>query len=168
MEVGTMLLLTFIGIAGFVAANYWPVATFQSDEGAHSESLLAAISAAQDKGATSIAVAAFVAAFALPLFELALYAWVLLPLRYGVAPRGFATAMNMLEALRPWSVVEVFVLVGIACVVRLEDLANVTPEPGLLGLGIVTLSIVTLRMFEPRELWARVAELGAQKRIAGS
>jgi paraquat-inducible protein A len=95
------------------------------------------------------------------LFELALYAWVLLPLRWGKVPRGFVGAMNTLEALRPWSVVEVFVLVGIACVVRLEDLANVTPEVGLLGLGMVTLCIVTLRMFEPRELWSRVADLSS-------
>jgi hypothetical protein len=38
----------------------------------------------------------------------------------------------------------------------------VTPEAGLLGLGMVTLCIVTLRMFEPRELWSRVADLQAR------
>jgi paraquat-inducible protein A len=67
--------------------------------------------------------------------------------------------MRGLRALRPWRMVEVFLLGVIVAIVKLSALATATPRWGVYGVAAVTLALAALATFDPAALWRRADEL---------
>jgi paraquat-inducible protein A len=100
-------------------------------------------------------------AFFFPLIQILLFAYVLIPLRAGRKPQAFIGAMHALRQLRPWSMVEVFMLGAVVSVVKLTAVADVAPQVGLWGFAVLTLLLTLLGSFDLHELWDQAAELDA-------
>jgi paraquat-inducible protein A len=87
-------------------------------------------------------------------------AYVLLPLQLGRLAPGVARVFRMTELLRPWAMMEVYLLGVIVAYVKLSDLARL--ELGLAVYGFVGLILVMMAAeaaLDPHRIWER---LGAQ------
>ena len=90
-----------------------------------------------------------------PLLELGALLWMLLPLRAGKRPRAFAVLNRAMRLLRPWAMVEVFILGILVALVKLAHIADVLPGAAAWCFGGLMLVLAALHtVFEPRELWA--------------
>jgi paraquat-inducible protein A len=85
-------------------------------------------------------------------------AWLLLPLRLGRVPPRFALVFRVLQAVRPWGMVEVFMLGVLVSMVKLANLAALVPGIALWSFGaLMVLMAAAAAVFDPRELWARMS-----------
>ena len=102
-----------------------------------------------------------------PLVELAAVVWVLLPLRAGQQPPGVDVVLRAMQAVRPWVMVEVFMLGVLVAFVKLSGLASVVAGPGLWAFGaVMVLAAAMASAFDHEHVWASTARLRAQTRAA--
>ncbi len=83
--------------------------------------------------------------------------YLLLPLRLGRAPPHFAFVFRMLQAVKPWGMVEVLMLGVLVSLVKLANLAGVVPGIALWSFAALMFVMAAVAaVFDPRDLWARV------------
>ncbi len=103
-----------------------------------------------------LAVIVFIASIAVPLLKigaLSLLAWTSRrPSSWRQIER--ARLYRIVEAVGHWSMLDVYVVVLLAGIVRFGRLASVHPEPGLLAFAaVVVLTMLAARNFDPRLIW---------------
>ena len=65
-----------------------------------------------------------------------------------------ARLYRIVEAVGHWSMLDVYVVVLLAGMIRFGNLANVEPLPGLLAFAaVVVLTMLASRSFDPRRIW---------------
>ncbi|CAN5768229.1 hypothetical protein BH11MYX2_BH11MYX2_14520 [soil metagenome] len=160
-QLGAMLVLTITATVAFVIANAFPLITLQSGGFKIEATLWQAILASYDQDLPGVAVVLAATLIAAPLLELGLLLWVLVPLNLNTRPFGFRTAMRLMHILRPWRMVEVFLLGVLVSLVKLVHLATAVPGWGVFGIVVVTVSLASLGYFDRGELWRRVDAIEA-------
>jgi len=102
----------------------------------------------------------FVTTIAMPALQLFAVAYLLLPLRFGRVPARFALVFRILQTVRPWGMVEVFMLGVLVSLVKLAHLAGVVAGIALWSFAALMLVMAGLgAVFDARGLWARAAAL---------
>ena len=100
-----------------------------------------------------------------PLVEMGAIAYVLLPMRSGQQARGSDVVLRAMQAVRPWVMVEVFMLGVLVAFVKLNGLASVIPGPGLWAFGaVMILAAAMASAFDHEHVWASTARLRAHVR----
>ncbi|HEY4177911.1 MAG TPA: paraquat-inducible protein A [Kofleriaceae bacterium] len=155
-RIGGMLAVTVTAMIAFVIANSFPLITLTSGGYKIEATLWRAIIASYDQDIPAVAVALATTLIVAPLLELGLLLWVLVPLNLNTRPFGFRTAMRLMHILRPWRMVEVFLLGVLVALVKLGSLATAVPGWGVFGIGVITFSLASLGYFDRGELWRRV------------
>ncbi|MGH8457523.1 MAG: paraquat-inducible protein A [Stenotrophobium sp.] len=156
-----MLALTVAGLVAFLVANSYPVMQLDLGGTSSAATLWQIVLATYDAGVGPVAVMTAAAVFLFPLLQIGLFTYVLAPLRLGRKPHEFTAAMHMLRQMRPWSMVEVFLLGALVSVVKLTAVASVTAEPGLWGFAALTFLLTALNSFDLHALWDHAGEIGA-------
>lgn len=147
--------LTCAALILLVTANFFPIVSLEL-QGQHIEATI--LSACWQLWQDNMAVAAALLVFTtllIPLAELFILAWLLLPLRRGYRPYGFVPLFRFLQRIQPWAMVEVFILGIVVSLIKLSHLADVLPGPGIGcfgGLAIVLLMLSTT--LDYRSVWA--------------
>jgi len=155
--------LAFITAAAvvFVLANVYPLMELDAKGITRSAILFDTAWSLQERGMSSIALLVFVTVIAAPLVYLASMLYLLVPIRLGRHPRHLHNAFRIARLAQPWGMVEVFLLGALVSMVKLTQVAHVTPGVGLYCIGGYSLLIAAaISAFEPHELWERAAELG--------
>jgi len=156
-DVGAMVAVAITAAAGLAVALTAPLLTLQSGNVKVEASLWGAIAAAWE-GMPLVGLVLLISLVLAPVCELGLLLWILVPLSAHVRPPGFALAMRILRVLRPWRLVEVFLLgVLVAIVVLLLGLIPLVggilgPVFGVLLSGRVLARELTGRAFDARDL----------------
>lgn len=158
LNLDVLLALTLGGLLVFWIANAYPIVEMELQRSRNQIGLWGAVVAAYDSGIGLVAVVAAATLFLFPLLQLLLLLWVLVPLRSGRRPRGLVAAMHALRHMKPWGMIEVFMLGVLVSVVKLASLAEITPGPGLWAFAVLTLLIAALSSFDADALWDRVAD----------
>ncbi len=161
IDIDAMLALNIAALFAFVIANLFPIAIVQSQGRASESNLWQAIIASFSEGAAPIGALAAMTVFFFPLLQLCLFFYVLAPLRSARRPRAFVAVMHALRQMQPWAMVEVFMLGVLVAVVKLGDVASVTPLTGAYGFAALTLLLTLLNSYDLRELWDRASALPA-------
>ncbi|MHC8412566.1 paraquat-inducible protein A [Pseudomonas sp. Hz4] len=153
LSVEQRLALTFTAAVLWVFANFYPVMTIKLQGLQSSATLWDSILALSTGPITFIAMVAAIAIIIAPIFQLLLLIWVL---SFAVVNRrspAFKPCMRWLEALRPWSMLEVCLLGAMVAVFKLAGLLDVLPGIGLFALAVLSLMMIRLAGRDIRELW---------------
>ncbi|SEQ73976.1 paraquat-inducible protein A [Solimonas aquatica] len=149
-----LLALTLAAAVVFLIANVFPIVSLDLQGSSSQSTLWGAIHAAWDSEVGPVAVLVALTAFFFPLLQILLLGAVLLALRRGGLRRSLLVdALHSLRFLRPWSMVEVFLLGALVAVVKMGALAAVQPRPGLYGFAALTLLLTALNSFDLHRLW---------------
>ena len=150
------LALTAGAIVLFAIANSFPIVGLKLQGELIQTTLFHTVTRLYDEDMKSVAALVFATTMLMPALELLAMTWLLLPLRLGRVPPGFAPVFRMLQAVRPWGMVEVFMLGVLVSLVKLAHLAGVVPGLALWSFGALMLLMAAIAaVFDPRELWAR-------------
>ena len=93
-----------------------------------------------------------------PLIQTAAVVYVLLPLRSGEPAPGYDIVLRAMQAVRPWVMVEVFMLGVLVAFTKLSSLATVIPGVGLWAFGAAMLLLAGMASaFDHEHVWASTA-----------
>ncbi|HUP29473.1 MAG TPA: paraquat-inducible protein A [Usitatibacter sp.] len=144
----------------FAIANTYPLMELDAQGIQRSATLLDTSRALYEHDMPSVALLVLMTAIVVPAIELAVFLYMLLPLRLRVIPDGLPTAFRIAHAVRPWGMVDVFILGALVSLVKLTEIATVYPGVALYALGgYILLLTAGLASFEPHALWQRAEAL---------
>jgi len=144
----------------FVLANTWPVVAIEVAGNRTSTSLLGAVVELYNRGVTGVAVIVAFTAFAAPAAELGLLTYAMSSLAVRQRLPGVPTTVRLLARLRPWAMMEIFLLGVLVSLVKLAGLARVIPGIGLWSLcGLIVVTAAAQSTFDARGYWERLEEL---------
>lgn len=154
------LALTASAIVLFVIANSFPIVGLQLDGQVIQTTLFNTVRTLWDEEMKSVAALVFVTTIAMPALQLFAVAYLLLPLRLGRVPAHFTLVFRMLQTVRPWGMVEVFMLGVLVSLVKLAHLAGVVAGVALWSFAALMLMMAGISAaFDARGLWARASAL---------
>ncbi len=99
--------------------------------------------------------------FLIPLLQILLLLWILAYARAGARAPADRWALRTLQALRPWSMTEVFMLGALVAIVKLSVWFPVTLGPGIWALGGLTVILAILDLREAHGAWRLFGQLPA-------
>lgn len=140
----------------YVPANVLPIMTTTNLFRNTSYTIAGGIGELWADEAYGLAMIVFIASIAVPILKivaLGLLAWTV---RHATHWRRIERAKlyRIVETVGHWSMLDVYVVVLLAGMVRFGRLASIHPEPGLLAFGaVVILTMLAARSFDPRLIW---------------
>ena len=146
----------------FLLANFFPIIGLEVNGVSNATTLAGAVNGLYDQDMPLVAALVLTTTIIAPATQLAALTYLLLPLRLGWVPAHFAEVFRFVQAIRPWGMIEVFVMGVLVSLVRLTHVATVTPGIALWSFGGLMLILAAgAASFEARDLWLRVAEIDA-------
>jgi paraquat-inducible protein A len=146
----------------FVLANAFPILRMEVSGNVVETTLLGAVRTLLDQGMPEIAALVFLTTFLIPAAQLAAMLYLLLPLQWGRMLPGVPQVLGFLGHVRPWAMVEVFMLGVLVSIVKLHSLAHVVLGTALWAFcGLVIAMPAMAAAFDPRELWRRILAPGS-------
>jgi len=107
-------------------------------------------------GSYPVAIIIFTASVLIPLLKVVALIWLCLAASGKLTgpPRSLALTYHITELLGRWSMVDVFVVAILACLVRLGAIMTITPGPAALSFAfVVILTMISAMSFDPRLIW---------------
>ena len=149
------LAFTLSAIVLYVIANAFPIVGLDIQGQKTEATLYGAVRALYDQDMRLVAGLVFFTTMLAPTLEVAAMCYLLLPLKFGWVPYQFAPVFRLLKVVRPWSMVEVFMLGIIVALVKLAHIAIVIPGIAMWSFGgLMLLFAAMAASFDPRVLWA--------------
>ena len=108
-----------------------------------------------------LALVVFVASVVVPLLKLVVLSYLLYSVQSGSRWRAVdrTRLYRIAEAIGRWSMVDIYVVSILVALVRLDQLASVDAEVGVVFFGaVVVLTIFAAQSFDPRLIWDRMEE----------
>ncbi len=153
------LAITLAAVMLFAIANAYPIVGLEVQGNRTAATLFGAVRALWDQGAEAVAVLVFVTTIVVPLLEMGITLLILVPLRLGGAAPATGLLLRIVQAVRPWGMVEVFILGVLVSLVKLAHQATVIPGIALWSFaGLMLLFAAAAASFDPREVWMRIAQ----------
>jgi paraquat-inducible protein A len=149
--------LTLTALVLLAIANAFPIVSLEFQGQRDATTLLGAVDALYREGKPLVASLVLATTVLAPTLELLGMLYVVLPLRFGRVPRFFAPAIRLMQALRPWAMVEVFMLGLLVSLVKLGGFATVIIDKAFWSFGalMVIMAAWTVSL-DVHELWSRV------------
>lgn len=141
----------------FVLANAFPILGLELQGVRNSATLIGAVKSLWDEGARALATLVFATTVLVPAAELIGLTWVLVALRRGARGWGAVPLLHFIESVKPWGMVEVFVLGVLVSLVKLAHIASVEPGVALFSFGaLMALVAATAAAFDADAAWAQL------------
>ncbi|HEY2534734.1 MAG TPA: paraquat-inducible protein A [Xanthobacteraceae bacterium] len=150
------LALTLAASIFFLIANIAPVLSITINGMHTTVNVWQAALSMRETAVEPAAVALAVTTCIVPLAQLSLLLWILVPTMLARSVPGLAHALVALHLLRPWGMAEVFFLGALVVIVKLAGFMPISSGPGLWTLGAFTLLLAILSRFETRTFWAKI------------
>ncbi len=147
-----------------IVANAFPIVGLEAQGNRTSTTLFGSVRTLYDDGMTSVAALVFVTTILMPALEVGAMLYMLLPLKLGWLPKGLAAVFRLVQTVRPWGMVEVFMLGTLVSLAKLTHLAHVVPGVALWSFGLLMVLVAAAAAsFDPHELWARADAIASQQ-----
>lgn len=141
----------------FIIANAFPFITFEMEGLEETSILISGVIEFYRQGFWSLAGLVLLVAILIPLFKIAASLYVLAPLQFGNRSAFAARVFRMVERLRPWAMMEVYLLGVIVAYVKLRDMANLELGPGVFAFVALIIALAWAdSALEPRAVWERL------------
>jgi paraquat-inducible protein A len=96
----------------------------------------------------------------MPALEIMAMIYLLLPLHFQRMPPGFSVAFRLIHFVKPWAMIEVFMLGLLVTISKLSALASVVPNIALGAFVLLMFSVTAAAAnFDRRGYWKRVADI---------
>ena len=149
--------LTIAGLVLYGVANSFPFLSFDMQGRVTETTLLSGIQELWGQTMFSLSALVLVTAVLAPGAQLALLAYVLLPIQLGRSPWNFRLALRLLRAIQPWNMVEVFLIGILVALVKLGGMAEIVPGLAIWSFAVLILVLAgTSVSLDFRAVWQRL------------
>lgn len=142
----------------FIVANIYPMLILELGGRIQEYTLFSGVMALFEGGMWMLALLVFALSIFFPLFNLLVITYLLTPLKLGLRPFGYSIYLfRSLLILTPWGMTGVYLLGVMVAMVKLRDLATVTPGLALYAfIGLLLTSLGGSVCLDTRTLWRRL------------
>ncbi len=138
----------------FLLANAFPIVDLEVQGIRNGTTVLGSILALWSEGRQPVAMLVFVTIVLFPLIDLsAVLALFVLAAQPRRPEAAFALLFRCVRALRPWGMIEVFLLGILVTLVKLSHMAHVVPGIALWAFAALTVLMAVVVSFDLRSLW---------------
>jgi len=149
----------------FILANAFPVVGLEAQGNRTSTTLFGTVRTLYDDEMLSVAALVFVTTILMPVLDIGAMLYMLLPLKLGWVPKGLPASFRLVQTVRPWGMVEVFMLGTLVSLAKLSHIAHVKPGIALWSFGVLMFMVAAAAAsFDADDLWARVESSGRRPR----
>ncbi len=151
-----VLPLTIAGLFMYIIANAFPIVEMEFRGLVNQVTLIGSVLALDAEGMPSVAILVLATTILFPLIQLLALIYLLAaPNKLGRSGDYlvFNLLVRMIQTLRPWVMVEVFLLGVIVAFVKMTSMATVLPGIALWALGALAFLFAAVLSFNPRHLW---------------
>jgi paraquat-inducible protein A len=160
-----LLPLTLASLIMFVIANSFPIVQIELQGLTSETTLFGAVMVLNGEGMSLVAMLVLSTTILFPLMQMLVLLYLLLPFRHDLhnphdvhnahdAHRpGVKILLRLMQIVRPWGMVEVFLLGVLVALVKLSNMAAVVPGVALWAFGALTILLTVVVSFNPRYLW---------------
>jgi paraquat-inducible protein A len=154
----TSLSFALAALVPFAVVLAFPFLTLSAGGFQGSSTVADTAGALFERGFPSIGVLVFLMVLGLPLVRLLSFIYVLLPLAWSGTPAPSAWfVFRMAETIAPWAMLDVYLLGVLVAVIKLLDLAEVTPGVGLFAFVVLMVLTAAASTTMDREaVWDRI------------
>lgn len=158
--VESTLALTLAGLVLFLPTNFLPLLSLKSQTIEQQIHLVGASLAFWQQEYYALALLIVINIMLLPLFELVTLLIIMLTLRYRWQPNTAFFLFRWLRELKPWGMLEVFMLGILVAVVKLGDLATLIIDAAFWSFAglVVTMAAATATV-DPFSVWQQLQQL---------
>lgn len=147
----------------FLIANAFPIVNINSQGLTSSTTLIGAVELLMHDEMHVVAALVFATTFLMPALEISAMIYLLLPLQVGCVPPGVSAVFRMMKAVKPWAMIEVFMIGLLITISKLNGLASVVPEIALGAFVLLMFSVTAAGTnFNVRLYWRQVEKLGSR------
>ena len=151
------LAFTLAAAIAFILANVYPLLFIQVRGSANHARLIDTVLGLYMQGRPFVASLVLVTTMIVPAATIFCMLYVLIPLHFYTIPRHFKRAFRLALAIKPWGMIEVFMIGMLVSFAKLSHVADTTPGIGLYSFAILMLALAaSSATFEPRDIWNRV------------
>jgi len=145
----------------FVVANTYPFMTFSLQSREQRSNLITGVFEFMDQGLWFLAIVVFAMTIAMPAVRLFCATYVLLALRAGRRGRRLGRLYRLNEIVRPWAMLEVFLLGVLVAYVKLIDLATIEVGVAVIAFGLLIVVMAAAdASLEPHDVWNELGYRG--------
>jgi paraquat-inducible protein A len=158
-----LLPLTIASLIIFVIANIFPIVQMEL-QGLHSQTtLIGAVLSLANEGKSVVALLVMATTILFPFLQMLILFYLLVPSKDADTPSGhrpgFSLLIRIMQTLRPWGMIEVFLLGVLVALIKLSNMATIIPGIALWAFCMLTVMLTVVVSFNPRYLW-QVEEAG--------
>jgi paraquat-inducible protein A len=148
-----LLPLTLASLIMFVISNSFPIVGIELQGLTSNTTLMGAVIALSSEGMSLVALLVMATTILFPLAQLLILLYLLLPASPDVQRPGGRFLLRLMQMVRPWGMVEVFLLGVLVALVKLSNMATVLPGVALWSFAALTILLTVVVSFNPRYLW---------------
>lgn len=105
-----------------------------------------------------IATLVLLTVIVIPAAKLLCLLYILIPLKVGKVPRHLTRVLSLYVRLKPWNMLEIFMLGILVAGFKLAKMAEMIPGVALFSfMGLIFVLATILVVFDERQIWQRVA-----------
>ncbi|WDP93269.1 MAG: paraquat-inducible protein A [Desulfobacter sp.] len=151
------LALALAGLVLFCIANAFPFLSLRLEGQIRETCLLTGIVELYRQGFAGLAVLVLATCVAVPLAQLAGLAYLMVPAAAGRAARHTAPVFRLLVRLKPWGMIEVYMLAILVAMIKLAKMADIVAGPGLWAfVGLIVVVAAAFSGLNPEDVWQRL------------
>ncbi len=155
--------LTVTAALLFVFGNAFPLVSLEAQGNGVTTTLFGSVLHLWRQDLSLVGALVFVTTILAPAFDLGAMLYLLMGvLRFDAGhviamPPGSGALLRIVQKVRPWGMLEVFMLGALVSIVKLGQMASVVPGVALFSIGALILLLATINAsFDPREVWSRL------------
>jgi paraquat-inducible protein A len=151
-----VLALTIAGLVLFFIANAYPLLTFRLQAQAQETTLISGVMALYDQGMWIVAGVVFLTSVFVPLLQLTIMLYLILPLKFNHRPWGLPFWFRVIHGFKPWGMMEVFMVGILVSYVKLAKMATLIPGTALYAfLALIFVLAASAAALDPHIVWGQ-------------
>jgi paraquat-inducible protein A len=148
-----VLPLTIASLFMFIIANIFPIVEMELQGIVSQTTLIGSVLSLNSGGMPLVAFLVLVTTILFPLMQLLGLMYVFASITRSGYHSAFNLLARMIQTLRPWVMMEVFLLGTIVAFVKLTSMATVLPGVALWAFAALAIVLASVFSFNPRYIW---------------
>ncbi|MEJ2656666.1 MAG: paraquat-inducible protein A [Desulfobacterales bacterium] len=151
------LALTVTGLILFVVANAFPFLGFKLQAQVHETILITGVRELYHQGVWILATVVLLTTIVMPAAQMLGLLYVLVPLRLNRIPWKLREVFRFVLSLRPWAMMEVFMLGILVSIVKLAKMATIVPGIAAFAfMALIFILAASLATLDPHAVWGKI------------
>jgi paraquat-inducible protein A len=150
----TAIALCVTALLLFILSNAYPLVAINFNGTTRAATLFDTTLGFYRQGHQALAAIVFTTTILGPLMQIAALLYLLVPLRRGRTAPAAGNVFRFLSHVRPWTLVEVFMLGSVVALVRVANFAQVVPGVSLWAYALLMLALAAVAHYaSPEQFW---------------